>query len=114
MLSFFPQESTQHEGKTVGAVVETHRSGETHHLSKRTRGTMRGTIAGKGDVILDAAPELNSTVQPAFEINECGSHTLQSRDFEDTKGLRASLIEATVQAIAEGSGPRLRQSRLWL
>ena len=46
---------------------------------------MRGTIAGKRDVIVDAAPEVNPAVQPAFEINQSGSHTLQSRDFEDTQ-----------------------------
>ena len=74
---------------------------------------MRGTIAGKRDVIVDAAPEVNATLQPAFEINQSGSHTLQSRDFEDAQDLRARLIEATVQALADGSGPRLPRSRLW-
>jgi hypothetical protein len=73
---------------------------------------MRGTTAGKRDVIMDAAPEVNPKVQPAFEISQSGSHTLQSRDFGDTEDLRARLIEATVQALAEGSGPRLSRSRL--
>ena len=73
---------------------------------------MRGTIAGKGDAIVDAATEVNAAVQPAFEINQRGSHTLQTRDFADTQDLRARLINATVEAIAEGSGPRLRRSRL--
>jgi hypothetical protein len=73
---------------------------------------MRGTIAGKRDVIVDAAPGVNPTMQPAFEANQSGSHTLQSRDFEDPETLRTRLIEATVKAVAEGSGPRLKRSRL--
>jgi hypothetical protein len=72
---------------------------------------MRGTIAGQRDVIVDAAPEVNPSVQPALEIGQSGSHTLQSRDFGDSQDLRARLIEATVQALAEGSNPRLRRSR---
>ena len=73
---------------------------------------MRGTTAGKGDVIVDAAPGVNPAVQPAFEVDQSGSHTLQSRDFGDPEGLRARLIEATVEAVAAGSGPRLTRSRL--
>jgi hypothetical protein len=73
---------------------------------------MRGTVAGKKDVIVDAAATENSAVQPAFAIDQNGSHTLQSRDFDDTQGLRARLIEAAVQALADASGPRLHQSRL--
>jgi hypothetical protein len=72
---------------------------------------MRGTFAGKAGVVVDAAAEVNPPVQPAFEINQRGSHTLQSRDFEDPETLRARLIEATVQAIADGNGPRLTRSR---
>jgi hypothetical protein len=72
---------------------------------------MRGTIGGKGDVIVDAAPEVNPRVQPAFEFNQSGSHTLQTRDFGDTQDLRARLIEAAVEAVAAGSGPRLPRSR---
>jgi hypothetical protein len=73
---------------------------------------MRGTIAGKRDVIVDAGPNVNPAMQRAFEINQSGSHTLQSRDFKDPETLRTRLIEATVQAIAEASGPRLKRSRL--
>jgi hypothetical protein len=72
---------------------------------------MRGTFAGKGDVIMDAAPGVNPTMQPAFEISQSGSHTLQCRDFEDLETLRTRLIEATVKAVAEGSSPRLQRSR---
>jgi hypothetical protein len=64
--------------------------------------------------MVDAAHKANGSVQPAFEIKHSGSHTLQRRDFGDAQELRARLIEATVQAIAEGSGPRLSRSRLWL
>jgi hypothetical protein len=74
---------------------------------------MRGTIAGKAEVIVDAAAEVNPAVRPAFQIDQSGSHTLQSRDFEDPEILRARLIEATVEAVADGSGPRLCRSRLW-
>jgi hypothetical protein len=51
-------------------------------------------------------------VEPAFEVSETGSHTLQDRDFCHTDALRARLIEATVHAIADGSAPRLVRSRL--
>jgi hypothetical protein len=61
---------------------------------------------------MDAAVDVNSAVQHGYELHQGGSHTLQSREFEDTETLRARLIEATVQAIADGSGPRLRRSRL--
>jgi hypothetical protein len=74
---------------------------------------MRGIIAGKGDVIVDTAHEVDSAVLPTFQINQSGSHTLQSRGFADTPSLRARLIEATVKAIADDSGPRLTRSRLW-
>jgi hypothetical protein len=50
--------------------------------------------------------------QHGYDLNQSGSHTLQSRDFEDTETLRAKLINATVQAIADGSDPRLVRSRL--
>ena len=39
------------------------------------------------------------------------SNTLQGRAGEHGEALRASLIEATVQAIAAGSDPRLTDSR---
>jgi hypothetical protein len=81
---------------------------------------MRGTIAGKRDVVVDAAPDVSAAAQPAFEVKQSGSHTLQSRGFAESTDLRARLIEATVQAIADGSGPRLHgsgprlhKSRLW-
>jgi hypothetical protein len=61
---------------------------------------------------MDAAVDVSSAVQPGYELNQSGSHTLQNRDFEDPETLRARLIEATVQAITDGSGPRLAKSRL--
>jgi hypothetical protein len=83
-------------------------------IRERRRSIVRGTIGGKGNVITDAATHASPSVQPAFEIGQSGSHTLQSRDFEDPETLRARLIEAIVKAIADGSGPRLAQSRLSL
>jgi hypothetical protein len=78
------------------------------------RSIVRGTIAGKENVITDAATQASRSVQPAFEIGGSGSHTLQSRDFEDPETLRTRLIEAIVEALADGSAPRLAQSRLSL
>jgi hypothetical protein len=72
---------------------------------------VRGTIGGKGDAIVDAALHLNSGVQGTYEISGSGSHTLQSRDVEDAETLRTRLIEATVEALADGSNPRLMRSR---
>jgi hypothetical protein len=72
---------------------------------------MRGTIAGKGDIVVDTASEMNAAVQPAFEIKQGGSHTLQSSDFADGRDLRARLIEAAVKATADDSDPRLDRSR---
>ncbi len=73
---------------------------------------MRGTIGGNGDTIVDASLQVNSALRRGYEINQSGSHTLQSRDFEDAQTLQTRLIDATVQALAEGSGPRLYGSRL--
>jgi hypothetical protein len=61
---------------------------------------------------MDAALQVDSAVQHGYEINRSGSHTLQSRDFGDPQDRRARLIEATVEAIADGSDPRLMRSRL--
>ena len=61
---------------------------------------------------MNAAPAVDAAVPPAFEVKPRGSNTLQSRHFADTQDLRARLIEATVQAFAEGNGPRLQRSRL--
>jgi hypothetical protein len=61
---------------------------------------------------MDATTDVNCAVQRLFAVSHAASHTLQSRDFADTQALRAELIEATVKAIAEGSGPRLGGSRL--
>ena len=46
---------------------------------------MRGTIGGKGAVIMDAGARVNPAVEPAFEVDPNGSHTLQSRDSEGTR-----------------------------
>jgi hypothetical protein len=61
---------------------------------------------------MDAAIDVKSAVQTGYALKQSGSHTLQSRDFEDPETLRTRLIEATVQAITDGSGPRLAKSRL--
>jgi hypothetical protein len=69
---------------------------------------------GKGELTVDATSRLNCAVQPSFELSQRGSHTLQSRDRVRDETLRARLIEATVEAIADGSDPRLATSRSWL
>jgi hypothetical protein len=72
---------------------------------------VRGTIGGKEDVIVNAEMRVNPRVVPAYGIDQSGSHTLQRTAFQGTEALRARLIEATVEAIADGSGPRLHRSR---
>lgn len=74
---------------------------------------MQGIIGGKEDVRMDAGVRANPAVEPAFEIGQSGSHTLQSRDLGYAETLRTRLIEATVEAIADGSAPRLSRSRSW-
>jgi hypothetical protein len=76
------------------------------------RRMVRGITAGKTGVTMDAGMRVNATADPGYEITQNGSHTLESRDFEDRETLRARLIEATVDALADGSGPRLPRSRL--
>jgi hypothetical protein len=68
---------------------------------------------GNLDVMLDRGMGVNTAVQPAFEISEAASHTLQKRGREHREALRAQLIEATVEAIAGGGHPRLDTSRSW-
>jgi hypothetical protein len=68
---------------------------------------VRGTIGGKGDVIVDSATRVNPATEPGYEINQSGSHTLQSKDRDHGETLRTRLIEATVEALADGSAPRL-------
>jgi hypothetical protein len=72
---------------------------------------MRGTVGGKGDAVVDSGAEVNPAAQRAFEVHPSGSNTLQSRDSGSGETVRATLIEATVDAIAVGSAPRLHQSR---
>ena len=64
--------------------------------------------------MIDAGMRVNSALDPAHEINRSGSHTLQKRDREQAEALRASLIEATVEALADGTDPRLAGSRSWV
>jgi hypothetical protein len=74
---------------------------------------MRGIIGGKEDARVHARMRVNCVVKPAFGASQRSSHTLQNRDREQTEALRARLIEATVAAVAGGSGPRLCSSRSW-
>jgi hypothetical protein len=72
---------------------------------------MRGIIGGKTDIVSSAATEANSAVAPTFDVRPGGSNTLQSRDSEATEARRAAVPKATVSALAQGSDPRLYQSR---
>ena len=74
---------------------------------------MRGTIGGKGDARWTQECELIALSSPHFEVIPESSHTLQNRDREQPEALRARLIEATVEAVAGGSAPRLCSSRSW-
>ncbi len=60
---------------------------------------------------MNARMRVNRAVQRSYEVTRESSNTLQSRDREHTATLRAGLIDATVQAIAAGSNPRLVKSR---
>jgi hypothetical protein len=74
---------------------------------------VRGTIGGKGDTTMDATTRVNCALQPAYGLSESGSHTLRIRDRGHADAPRASRIETTVDALAEGSAPRLSSSRAW-
>jgi hypothetical protein len=74
---------------------------------------VRGTIGGKGDLTMDAITRVSCPVQPSYAVSQRASHTLQNGDRERAEARRAKLIEATVEAIAEGSHPRLVASRSW-
>jgi hypothetical protein len=74
---------------------------------------VRGTIAGKGELTLDATARVDCAVQPSFAAAESASHTLQNRDRGHSQAPPPRLIEATREAIADGSGPRLGTSRSW-
>jgi hypothetical protein len=73
---------------------------------------VRGIFGGNGDLTMDARADVNCAVEPFFAVSQSASHTLQTRDREHSQALRARLIEATVDATVEGSGPRLGGSRL--
>ncbi len=60
---------------------------------------------------MDATMRLDCAVHPSYQVIESGSHTLQGSDHEDTESLRARLIDATVEAVAGASAPRLSSSR---
>jgi hypothetical protein len=72
---------------------------------------VRGTIAGKGDVVMDSGTGVNRAMESPFEVNLDGSNTLRSRDSDSPEALRASFIKAALGTIAHGSAPRLAQSR---
>jgi hypothetical protein len=70
-----------------------------------------GKMEGNGDSTMDAGVRVNRAVKPSCGLTQSSSHTLESRDSERTQALRDRFIDATVEAIAGGSGPRLVQSR---
>lgn len=72
---------------------------------------MSGKMEGKGDATMDAGVRVTRAVKPSCGLTQSSSHTLESKDSERSEVLRTRFIDATVEAIAGGSGPRLVQSR---
>jgi hypothetical protein len=66
---------------------------------------------GNGDAAMGARMRVTRTAGASYGVAHTSSNTLQSRAGGHSEALRASLIEATVQAIAAGSDPRLADSR---
>ena len=71
---------------------------------------MRGKNEGNGEAAMNARMRVNHAVEHSYEVTCESSNTLQNGGHAHTKALRASLIEATVQAISEGSHPRLART----
>ena len=65
---------------------------------------------GNRDATMDASVRVDLAVQPAYELSQGASDTLQSGNRERTDALRAKLIEATLDALAEPNHPRLARS----
>jgi hypothetical protein len=114
MFSFFPQSSAQSGAERRSDALAELATVTCAQSEMRGRGILRGTTEGNRGITVDATMRFNRSVKPAHELLERGSHTLQTRHFEQPDALHARLIEATVEAIAEGSAPRLSRSRLWL
>jgi hypothetical protein len=58
-----------------------------------------------------AKVQVNSTARRPYEVTCASSNTLACGDHRRLEATRTDLIEATVQALAGGSDPRLDQSR---
>jgi hypothetical protein len=63
---------------------------------------------------MDARMRVNRATQRSYGVACESSNTLEHRDASRRDKLRAELIEATVQAVAEGGDPRLGSSRALL
>jgi hypothetical protein len=74
---------------------------------------VRGIRGGNGDETMDATMQVNCAVQPYYQVDQTGSHTLQIRDRERRTAVCAKLIDTTVDTNANGSAPRLDSSRSW-
>jgi len=60
---------------------------------------------------MNARMRLNRAVLPSYPVGTGSSNTLQSGDRDQLEAQRASLLEATVQALAGDGDPRLVRSR---
>ncbi len=60
---------------------------------------------------MSARVQVNPAARRAYDVTFASSNTLRCGDHRRFEATRADLIEATVQAIAGGSVPRLDQSR---
>jgi hypothetical protein len=59
---------------------------------------------------VSAQMRVNRTATRSYEWTRESSHTLEGRDPDRPEALRADAIEATVQAIATASDPRLART----
>jgi hypothetical protein len=68
---------------------------------------VRGKSEGSGEQTVSAKMQVNRAVARPYRAARDSSNTLGSRNRERAETLRADAIEATVQAIATASDPRL-------
>ncbi len=60
---------------------------------------------------MNARMRVNRAVAQRYELTGESSNTLQSRDREPAEAFHARSLDATVEAIVQGTDPRLVRSR---
>jgi hypothetical protein len=77
---------------------------------ERGSGIVRGNAEGNWDATADAAMRLNRAAQACYGVPGGSSNTLQNRHPGPRRALRCSRIDATVQALAGATDPRLAKT----